>query len=46
MFPQDLNSLLQNPLYLMYEGVLFALGAAPVWHLIERLIDRVLAKKP
>lgn len=39
MFTGDVTQLLSNPLYLAYEAAIFAIVAAPLWHLVDKIID-------
>lgn len=41
MFTGDVTQLLSDPLYLSYEAAIFALVAAPLWHLMDKIIDSV-----
>lgn len=44
MFDKDIAALMQNPWYLAYEAALFAAVAAPVWHLMDKLVDLAWAR--
>ncbi len=44
MFDKDVSALLTDPYYLAYEAALFAIVAAPLWHLMDKIIDALWSR--